>query len=67
MAKRLKTLWAFFIEGDNRRHYNSFCLGCRLDCKQSFRVEVVSCPKRDSKLSASSGKPRAIVVKTARG
>jgi hypothetical protein len=67
MSKRLKALWALFIGGDGRRRYNSFCMGCRLECRQSFRVEVVSCPKRNSKLSASPNKPRAIVVRVARG
>jgi len=51
MSKKLKDEWAFFIGSNGRRQYNWLCLRCSRECKQSFRVIVVTCPKYISKRS----------------
>lgn len=35
----------FFINGKGKIEYNSKCKECENKCKQSFRSEVVICPK----------------------
>jgi len=49
MSKKMKREWALFIGPNGRRQYNELCRKCRRDCKQSFRVLVVECPKYESK------------------
>lgn len=53
LSKREKEEWAFFIdEKTRRRTYNEKCRKCIYECKQSFRVQVVCCPKYKSKRSS---------------
>lgn len=55
LSKKLKQEWDFFISPKTgRRTYNDLCRKCRNDCKQSFRVIVVSCPLYCSKRSVKS-------------
>ena len=55
LSKKLKQEWDFFISPKTgRRTYNAFCRKCQNDCKQSFRVIVVSCPLYCSKRSVKS-------------
>ena len=55
LSKKLKQEWAFFLSPKTgRRTYNDLCRKCRNDCKQSFRVIVVSCPLYRSKRSIKS-------------
>ena len=55
LSKKLKREWAFFMSPKTgRRTYNDLCRKCRNDCKQSFRVIVVSCPLYCSKRSVKS-------------
>ena len=55
LSKKLKQEWAFFLSPKTgRRTYNDLCRKCRNDCKQSFRVIVVSCPLYCSKRSVKS-------------
>ncbi|MXQ73056.1 hypothetical protein GSF08_03785 [Clostridiaceae bacterium DONG20-135] len=50
LTKSQKLEWAFFISTENgRRTYNSQCRKCVFDCKQSFRADIVCCPKFKSK------------------
>ena len=46
MSKRDKLYWAFFIDpATGRRKFNHVCRCCARDCKQSFRAELICCPK----------------------
>lgn len=48
MEKRTYTTWrdtAFFKDQSGWIKYNKLCEGCSGDCKQSFRVTVVACPR----------------------
>ena len=45
MSKKRKREWALFLNERNRITYNLLCRNCRRDCKQSFRVLVIECPK----------------------
>ena len=40
-----KDIWEFFRTKNNRISYHKKCLGCVHDCKQSFRVKVIYCPR----------------------
>ena len=44
-SKRWKTEWAFFLGENGRRQYSRICRWCVHDCKQSFRADVIQCPK----------------------
>ncbi|SFP41956.1 hypothetical protein SAMN05216343_10757 [Oscillibacter sp. PC13] len=50
-SQKWKDEWAFFLDTDGRRKYNDQCRRCIHDCKQSFRTEVVACPRYFSKRS----------------
>ena len=43
-SKKWRQEWSFFIGDSGRRKYNRFCVRCLHDCKQSFRVNLISCP-----------------------
>lgn len=45
MSKKKKLECALFLNTRNRMTYNELCRKCQRDCKQSFRVIVVECPK----------------------
>lgn len=49
MSKKRKQEWSLFIAETGRIRYNSLCLRCKKDCKQSFRVIVVECRQYRSK------------------
>ena len=50
LSKKLKDIWEFFIDSTTgRRKYFPRCLGCARECKQSFRVKEVDCPRYESK------------------
>lgn len=49
LSKKAKIEWSLFIGDNGRRQYNELCRKCRNECKQSFRVTVVECPKYESK------------------
>jgi len=40
-----KIEWAFFLGANGRRQYNRVCKGCVHDCKQSFRADLIACPR----------------------
>lgn len=35
----------FFINDKGKREYNELCAKCKQSCKQSFRVDIISCDK----------------------
>ncbi len=43
-SKKWRQEWAFFIGDSGRRKFNRVCVRCLHDCKQSFRVNLISCP-----------------------
>jgi hypothetical protein len=51
MSKKLKKELAFFLNDRGRKSYNDLCRKCQRDCKQSFRAEVMACPRYLSKRS----------------
>ena len=52
LSKRLRKEWAFFLHPKTgRRTYNPLCRSCVNACKQSFRAEVLECPRYLSKRS----------------
>ena len=46
MSKKVEEEYAFFIKKGIRRRicYCEMCKACVHDCKQSFRVQEISCP-----------------------
>lgn len=44
-SKKWKIEWAFFLGKNGRRQYNPVCRRCVHDCKQSFRADLIQCPK----------------------
>lgn len=42
-SKKWRLEWSFFLGENGRRQYNKVCLGCAHDCKQSFRVVLITC------------------------
>ena len=44
MSKSKKLEWSFFLNDRGRKAYNTLCRRCVHDCKQSFRVNLISCP-----------------------
>ena len=48
-GKAWKIEWAFFLGKNGRRQYNRVCKRCVHDCKQSFRVKLIACPKYEGK------------------
>ena len=51
MSEKRKLEWSFFLNDQNRITYNEKCRRCIHPCKQSFRAEIVRCPKFHSKRS----------------
>ncbi len=37
--------WAFYRTKAGHIAYNKFCLRCAYSCKQSWRAEIVDCPR----------------------
>lgn len=35
----------FMLNAEQEIQYNELCQECKMDCKQSFRCQVVECPK----------------------
>lgn len=55
LSKKTKRGRGFFISHQTgRRTYNDLCRKCGNECKQSFKVVIVSCPKYRSKRSAKN-------------
>ena len=48
-SQKWKLEWSFFLDIDGRRKYNDQCRRCVRECKQSFRTEIVRCPRYISK------------------
>ncbi|ODR33134.1 hypothetical protein BEI60_26215 [Eisenbergiella tayi] len=44
-SKAWKTEWAFFLGENGRRQYNRICKRYVHDCKQSFRADLIECPR----------------------
>lgn len=40
---------SFFLNKNGEIEYFKLCVGCKHDCKQSFRVKEVRCPKYKSR------------------
>ena len=51
ITKHWKNENIFFINDKGRIEYNYFCNKCVNSCKQSFRAELICCPRYISKLS----------------
>lgn len=45
LSKKEKLENAFFYGDNGRKKYNSRCRTCIHDCKQSFRADLIACPK----------------------
>ena len=50
LSKTKKEEMKFYTGGCGRVRYNPKCLSCAHDCKQSFRAELVTCPKYERKV-----------------
>ena len=44
-SKQWRWDWSFFLGGNGKRQYNWLCKTCAHSCKQSFRVDLVFCPR----------------------
>ncbi len=40
-----KDSWQFFRKPSGKIAYNKLCLRCANKCKQSWRVEIIHCPR----------------------
>ncbi len=50
LSKKEKAEWDFFIDPrTGRRTYNELCGRCVHDCKQSYKADILSCPRYQSK------------------
>ena len=49
MKKYTGQEWAFFRNRAGRVQFNSVCRSCRNRCKQSFRAEILSCRRNESR------------------
>ena len=49
MKKYTGQEWAFFRNRAGRIQFNSVCRSCRNRCKQSFRAEILSCRRYESR------------------
>ena len=49
MKKYTGQEWAFFRNRAGRMQFNSVCRSCRNRCKQSFRAEILSCRRYESR------------------
>ena len=49
MKKYTGQEWAFFRNREGRVQFNSVCRNCRNRCKQSFRAEILSCRRYESR------------------
>lgn len=46
LSKKVKAEMAFFINPvTGKRQYNRWCRHCIHNCKQSYRTELMACPK----------------------
>ena len=54
LTKKRKQELIIFLDSNDRICYNTLCLKCSLECKQSFRATVAKCP-RFKKLQNKSG------------
>lgn len=59
LSKKGKQEWNFFINPKTgRRTYNSLCLKCKSNCKQSYKATIIFCPKYKTKRSVKIIKNR---------
>ena len=49
MKKYTGQEWEFFLNRAGRLQFNSVCRSCRNRCKQSYRAEVISCRRYESR------------------
>ena len=49
MKKYTGQEWSFFRNRAGRIQFNSVCRSCRNRCKQSFRAEILSCRRYESR------------------
>ena len=49
MKKYTGQEWSFFRNRAGRIQFNSVCRSCRNRCKQSYRAEVLSCRRYESR------------------
>jgi len=57
-SKGWKMEWAFFLGENGRRQYNRICKRCTHGCKQSFRADLIACPRyvsREAKKAPEKG------------
>lgn len=48
-SQKWKLEWDFFLGENGRRQYNKICRRCVHSCKQSFKADLITCPKYLSK------------------
>lgn len=48
-SRKWKLEWDFFLGENGRRQYNKICRRCVHGCKQSFKADLIACPKYLSK------------------
>ena len=49
MKKYTGQEWEFFRNRAGRLQFNSVCRSCRNRCKQSYRAEILSCRRYESR------------------
>ena len=48
-SRKYREQWSLFLNEHNRKEYNRICRKCYHECKQSFRPELIDCPRYISK------------------
>lgn len=44
-----KLFWSYFTNDKGELEYYKLCEQCKNDCKQSFRISEIKCPKYNDK------------------
>ncbi len=52
LSQKFKEEWEFFLNKYNRITFNKQCKQCELDCKQSYKAQIVFCPNFKKKGAA---------------
>ena len=60
LSKKQREMWAFFIDPvTKKRTYYSMCRRCPNNCKQSFQITGIQCPKYKPRKQASERRKKS--------
>ncbi len=50
-SNQWKGFWSYYLGPNGKRKYNDQCMKCIHACKQSYRADIICCPKYSPKTS----------------